>query len=52
LTPGTAQIGALKLEATKAVIQGKMKKRGKDMNYKWWFQIFLIFTPTWGNDAI
>ena len=19
---------------------------------KWWFQIFLIFTPTWGNDPI
>ena len=19
---------------------------------RWWFQIFLIFTPTWGNDRI
>ena len=19
---------------------------------RWWFQIFLIFTPTWGNDPI
>ena len=20
--------------------------------YRWWFQIFLIFTLTWGNDPI
>ena len=19
---------------------------------RWWFQIFFIFTPTWGNDSI
>ena len=21
-------------------------------NYRWWFQIFFMFTPTWGNDSI
>ncbi len=24
----------------------------KKMLARWWFQIFFIFTPTWGNDPI
>ena len=31
-----------------------LKKMGKaENNYtRWWFQIFFIFTPIWGNDPI
>ena len=31
---------------------GKTWVDGKRIIPRWWFQIFFIFTPTWGNDPI
>ena len=39
---------------------GEMDERGRHENFKmedlmltrWWFQMFFIFIPTWGNDPI
>ena len=39
------ELWSWKQQRRQFVIQGKIKKR-------WWFQIFFICTPTWGNDAI
>ena len=32
--------------------QGSLVKGKSNPIYRWWFQTFFMFTPTWGNDPI
>ena len=44
--------GAAVGQGWKEIASWELKHIPVKVHFRWWFQRFVIFTPTWGNDQI